>query len=87
MQSMLGYFCMLSQLLRIVTATITVGDKYYQSMPAVFGMAWHPMVQYKAHAQTVEDNPFLCHGLMNSRHLTNETVVAPTDGIPGTFIF
>jgi hypothetical protein len=80
---MLAY---ISQLLRIVTATITVGGKYYQSMPAVFGMPWHPMVQYTAHAQMLGDNPFLCQGLMNSRRLANETLVAPTDGIPGTFI-
>ena len=49
-------------------------------------MQWHPMIEYKAHAQMLGDNPFLCQGLMKLRRLTNETVVAPTKGIPGTFI-
>jgi hypothetical protein len=83
---MLRYLCVLS-LLTLVSATITIGERYYQSMPAVFGMPWHPMGLYKAHIQILEDNPFLCQGLgltNFSRRLPekNETVVEPTDGIP-----
>jgi hypothetical protein len=83
---MLHFLCMLS-LLTLISATITVGDRHYQSMPAAFGMPWHPMGHYAAHIQVLEDNPFLCQGagLTNfSRRLPgkNESLVKPTDGIP-----
>ena len=94
--SRLGYlFFLVVSLVSVVSATITVGDRSYASMPAVFGKAWHIMGSYTAHLQLLRENPFLCHGAglstpMNERHLFkhhhNDThrMIVPTDGIPGT---
>jgi len=86
---------LLCSLVSIAHATITVGERHFQSMPAVFGKPFSIGGSYDtAHLQILEDNPFLCEpGLnsLNERHLkrghktANETNhILPPDGLPGT---
>lgn len=93
--SLIGYLILLScSLTSLVNATITVGDKHFQSMPAVFGKPFSLVGSYDtAHLQLIEDNPFLCQtnnlDSLNERHLraNNETThIVPTDGLPGEYI-
>ena len=95
--TMIGYIVLLCCfVLLVVDATITVGDKHYPSMPAVFGKPFSIVGDDdKAHLQILERNPFLCQGpglsSLNERHLKrhgvekNETnrIIVPTDGLPG----
>jgi hypothetical protein len=71
-----------------VEATITIGERNFQSMPAVFGKPFSLVGSYDpAHLQLLQaDDQFLCHRAPeNERHLratdtTNHIV--PTDGLP-----
>lgn len=76
-----------SLMLAVVDATITVGERHFQSMPAVFGKPFSLVGDYDtAHLQLLGENPFLCQRAPeNERHLRtkNETNhIIPTDGIP-----
>jgi hypothetical protein len=79
-------------LLSLVSATITAGDKHFQSMPAVFGKPFSMMRRDDmAHLQLLNDNPFLCQGgPFNERHLmgndqtsyNEDNHIVPSDGLP-----
>jgi hypothetical protein len=71
-----------------VEATITIGERHFQSMPAVFGKPFSLVGSYDtAHLQLLQaDNPFLCQRAPeNERHLRTVNVtqhIIPTDGLP-----
>ena len=41
-------------------AAITVDGIEFDSMPAIFGVAWASNVDYRAHLQSLPNHPFLC---------------------------
>lgn len=68
----------ISSLLPLAHATITVGDKHFSSMPAVFGKPFSLVERDDiARLQVLRDDTFLCQ-------VNNETedYVIPPDGLP-----
>lgn len=60
----------------LTEATVSYGERYFESVPSRFGMDWKPPNQtYQAHLQFLQESPRLCDG-------TELDVVAPNDSVP-----